>query len=122
MLSHPPPAAVEASKEATDALKGAAREPHLGKNAQAAVDAAGALAALEAAELGVPSGAKPWPSQPTEHKAVPPGRAAELWGRVREAVKLGRVKKLLRSEKYDVVSAVFSALFPDDFDRVRPAA
>jgi hypothetical protein len=33
----------------------------------------------------------------------------------------GRLRKLSHSEKYSLVAAVFSTLFPDDFDRVRCA-
>ncbi|GBF87290.1 ERD4-related membrane protein [Raphidocelis subcapitata] len=47
-------------------------------------------------------------------------RAAQLWSVARAAMRDGRLRRLLRSERYSVVSAVFGALFPDDFDRVVP--
>lgn len=77
--------------------------------------AAEAVAALEAAEAG--QGSCQW--QHKEVVPVPPGRAAELWEHARAAMRQGRLKKLLHNEHYCMVSAVFSALFPYDFDRVR---
>jgi hypothetical protein len=56
---------------------------------------------------------------PGERNPAAAAQAAELWGIARAAMQSGRLRRLLRSEKYSVVSAVFSALFPDDFDRVR---
>ncbi|KIY96999.1 ERD4-related membrane protein [Monoraphidium neglectum] len=110
--------ALEASKRA---VANASRPPRTvtGKDAQAAVQAAEAVAALEAAEAGLPAGVAPW-SASRGRGAVAPGRAAELWGRARAAVRSGRVRRLLTSETYSTVGAVFAALFPDDFDRVVP--
>ncbi len=47
-------------------------------------------------------------------------RGWELWARAREAVRSGRVAELPRSVAYDPVSAMFSTLFPADFDRAMP--
>ncbi|KAI8469089.1 MAG: hypothetical protein J3K34DRAFT_514584 [Monoraphidium minutum] len=52
--------------------------------------------------------------------APEPGRARELWGAARAAMVEGRLRALSVSEDYSVVGAVFSALFPGDYDRVVP--
>jgi hypothetical protein len=76
--------------------------------------------ALDDAERGAGGGRDAWQDaeEGAHLAAVPPGRAAELWGRARDAMRDGRLRRLLYSEQYSVVSAVFSRLFPDDFDRV----
>ncbi|KAI8465074.1 MAG: hypothetical protein J3K34DRAFT_525694 [Monoraphidium minutum] len=121
--------ALHASKEAAEQV--VARATAL-KNAPAsgAAAAASAVAALEAAEAGLPSGVAP--RDPPKRGGgggggggeVAPGgevgRAAELWGAARAAMASGRLRRLLGSEAYGVVGAVFSALFPEDFDRVVP--
>ncbi|GBF99191.1 hypothetical protein Rsub_11636 [Raphidocelis subcapitata] len=89
------------------------------KKAAAAVSAAEALSLLEAAEAGVaPTSSGPSCSPP--RAAVKPGRAAGLWAFARTAMRDGRLRKLAHSEQYSLVGAVFSTLFPDDFDRVVP--
>lgn len=44
----------------------------------------------------------------------------DLWATAREAVWSGRVARLPSSPAYDQVSAIFTALFPTDFDRAVP--
>jgi hypothetical protein len=91
-----------------------------GKPAEEALEAAEAVAALELAEEG---GGLPGGEGAASPSAATRGyrsRGAELWGRVRLAMADGALKRLLADEKYSIVSAVFSALFPDDFDRVVP--
>ena len=58
----------------------------------------------------------------TPSVALASARALELWGKARAAMKDGRLHKLVISEQYSVVSAVFSTLFPGDFDRCQGRA
>jgi hypothetical protein len=95
--------------------------------AVAAREAADALKALELADA-VPSDAFEEcesaeggsPAKGGRNGAARGPRAAQLWGVARAAMRSGRLKNLFRSEAYSLVGAVFSALFPDDFDRVVP--
>ena len=89
-----------------------------GKQAVEALEAAEAMTVLEMAEKGV---AMPQAEAPSPLAATAGGyrsRGAELWGVVRLTMADGVLRRLLHDEKYCIVSAVFSALFPDDFDRV----
>ena len=82
-----------------------------------ALDAAGAMAALEAVEAGLPAGVV---HGEAASLSPTPRTAQQLWAAARAAMKDGRVRALNGNDAYSLVSAVFSALFPEDFDRVSP--
>jgi hypothetical protein len=56
---------------------------------------------------------------PSRRRSVQEG-AARGWQAARRAARDGSLKTLARSPQYSLVAAVFSTLFPEDFDRVVP--
>lgn len=51
---------------------------------------------------------------------LPPAHMEHGWGRVKWAIRTKELFDLPRRESYDVVSATFKRLFPDEFDRAIP--